>query len=146
MKNALIKLENISLSYKQAWILHDINLCVALNENLVITGPSGSGKTILGKILAQQLLSTEGTIIINEKAKPTLLVNQQQDFRTAFSQRSYYQNRYEYNNDQDIPTVSEYLPSYFADHIPQVRSLLKKFSLEYVLERKLNQLSNGEGK
>lgn len=142
----LIELKNIFVAYRSEWLLHNINFYLHQNENIIITGPSGSGKTILGKIIAGQLLPTKGNLIVNEKATPVVFVNQQQDFRTAFSQRSYYQNRYEYNNDQDTPTVSAYLSGYHTTHIEQIKTLLKKFSLEYIFERTLTQLSNGEGK
>lgn len=146
MESNLLTLKYVSLSYRQEWLLQKINLSVSFNENIIITGPSGSGKTILGRIIAEQLLPTGGTVTINQKAKPILFVNQQQDFRTAFSQRSYYQNRYEYNNDTDTPAVEKYLSVYFTGYVSSIKTLLQKFSLEYILERTLTQLSNGEGK
>ncbi|HMO61567.1 MAG TPA: ATP-binding cassette domain-containing protein [Ferruginibacter sp.] len=145
MNAELITLEQIYLSHNARLLLQDINLKIHTGENLLITGPAASGKTVLGRIIAGQLLPTQGQRILHTHNN-IVYVNQQQDFRTAFSQRSYYQRRYEYNNDQDTPTVLQYLQQYYGQHAAATARLLHRFELEYILSRQLTQLSNGEGK
>jgi molybdate transport system ATP-binding protein len=145
MKNLLIELQKIHLSHNNKCLLKAVSLSIPPGENLLITGPAGSGKTVLGRIIAGQLLPTQGQRIAHTHS-PVVYVNQQQDFRTAFSQRSYYQRRYEYNNDQDTPTVQQYLQTYYSHHAAATTALLHRFELEYILHRQLTQLSNGEGK
>ncbi|MFT3680779.1 MAG: ATP-binding cassette domain-containing protein [Ferruginibacter sp.] len=144
MANSLVTLKRTDLYYKNDVLLSGIDLSINKKENTIITGPSGSGKTLLGRIIAGQLLASAGERIAHTSS--IVFVNQQQDFRTAFSQRSYYQSRYEYSNDGDIPTVTHYLEKYFGAYNNSIKLLLTQFGLEYILTEKLTQLSNGEGK
>ncbi|MBQ3010969.1 MAG: ABC transporter ATP-binding protein, partial [Oscillospiraceae bacterium] len=58
----MIKLENVTLRFKDTCILKDFNLCIEDGEHIVIMGASGSGKTTLLKLISNQLKPTSGTV------------------------------------------------------------------------------------
>ena len=70
-KNTLLKIENISKSYKngdnEQIVLDKVNLQVTKGTSLAIMGSSGSGKTTLLHILALLLNADSGNISITAK-------------------------------------------------------------------------------
>jgi phospholipid/cholesterol/gamma-HCH transport system ATP-binding protein len=61
----MIQLKNVSLSYGDAEVLHNIDLEIAEREIMVIIGPSGSGKSTLLRLIVGLLKPTSGEIFIN---------------------------------------------------------------------------------
>lgn len=58
----LIEIRNLSASYDQRGVLHDVNLTVYKRDFLGIIGPNGGGKTTLIKCILGLLQPTGGTI------------------------------------------------------------------------------------
>jgi ABC-type Mn2+/Zn2+ transport system ATPase subunit len=64
----MIKLENVSFSFKSEPILQHLNLNVSDGEFIGIVGPNGAGKTTLIKLILGILKPTEGKIIKTDKS------------------------------------------------------------------------------
>ena len=78
----MLKLNNISKSYKQRGIVLDhLNLEVAKGETLAVTGPSGSGKTTLLNLIGMLDLPDSGSITYNNSDLSGLNANQTAEFR-----------------------------------------------------------------
>jgi molybdate transport system ATP-binding protein len=155
MKNILISAEKITVDYEGKDILQNISFQLCAGESMAITGSSGSGKTILGKIISGQLSFTSGTLDFNfSGSAKRLLISQQHDFRNLFSSRSYYQQRYDNNYEDNSPLVEDLLQKTFRKEYPntaynfleETKDILMLLRVEHLLKRKLIQLSNGEGK
>jgi ABC-type Fe3+/spermidine/putrescine transport system ATPase subunit len=63
----LIKLKDVSLTYKNNIIIKNLNLHIEKGERLVILGASGSGKTTLLRLIAGFTAPTFGEIEIDNK-------------------------------------------------------------------------------
>ncbi len=128
-------------------ILQDINIEIGKGETVVITGPSGSGKTTLLNITGRKLQPTSGQISFAEEIT-SKIVSQQDDFLSASGLRvSYYSQRYEKPNEEMVPDVKEYLFKKVTgiSQKDQV-TILQELEIEYLLDRKILSLSNGERK
>ncbi|WP_065095457.1 ABC transporter ATP-binding protein [Wolbachia endosymbiont of Nomada leucophthalma] len=69
MRNPIISISNLSLSFDDRTVLKDLNLDISKGESLVILGGSGSGKSVLTKIIIGLLTPDSGSIKINSKSK-----------------------------------------------------------------------------
>lgn len=64
----MIVLENVSMTYPAGIMaLNDINITIEKGEFVFIVGKSGSGKSTLIKLLLRELVSTEGTVRVNNR-------------------------------------------------------------------------------
>lgn len=61
-KNLLLRLQNVSVSYGQKTVLHDVNLCLHEKDFLGIIGPNGGGKTTLVKAMLGLVRPQSGCI------------------------------------------------------------------------------------
>jgi len=64
---ATLNLQNISKSFGQTEVLHDISLAIEDREFVVFVGPSGCGKSTLLRIIAGLEEATTGQIIIDDE-------------------------------------------------------------------------------
>lgn len=71
-----LQLENISKSFGNEKVLHQLQLQLAANKTLSILGTSGCGKTTLLKIIAGIEKADEGNIFLDEKNITPLPPNQ----------------------------------------------------------------------
>lgn len=146
-QNPIVKLVDLAYNLNYKTILKDLNIEIGKGETVTITGPSGSGKTILLSILGQKLKPTSGQILFAEGIT-SKLVSQQDDFLSASGLRvSYYSQRYEKPNEDLVPDVHEYL----LRKVPgtgqeAINTVLEELEIEYLFERKILSLSNGERK
>lgn len=62
MRNPIISILNLSLSFDDRTVLKDLNFDILKGESLVILGGSGSGKSVLTKQLSVCLLQTQGLL------------------------------------------------------------------------------------
>ena len=133
-------------------ILRDISFRFSLGESIAITGSSGSGKTSLGRLLAGQLTPTSGELVAPKELKCTM-VTQQDNFLSLSGRRStYYGQRYENQGMENSPTILGYLEKVAAkENLGQassevIASVMETMHIDYLSDRKLLQLSNGERK
>lgn len=61
----MIDLRNVSMSFKDRRILHNVNLQVKTGETLVVIGPSGAGKSTLLRLMIGLLKPDAGEIWVN---------------------------------------------------------------------------------
>ncbi|MDF2454131.1 MAG: modF [Cytophagaceae bacterium] len=138
----MIEVQNITLLTEDKIILDNISFSLQKGQALAIVGPSGSGKTTLGKIIAGQWSATSGELIFPLGIK-RIFIPQQHDFRYLSSTRSYYQQRYDSNVEDDTPTVAQLFQKISSEDFSEWAKLLK---LDHLLNSRLTLLSNGEGK
>jgi phosphonate transport system ATP-binding protein len=76
-------LENIRYSYGTALALKDLNLNVAVGEQIAIVGPSGGGKSTLLKLTTRAIQPQQGRVCINGVDLATLTDAQLRRHRTS---------------------------------------------------------------
>ncbi|WP_353269724.1 ABC transporter ATP-binding protein [Wolbachia endosymbiont (group A) of Myopa testacea] len=69
MRNPIISILNLSLSFDDRTILKDLSFDMLKGESLVILGGSGSGKSVLTKTIIGLLAPDSGSVKINSKSK-----------------------------------------------------------------------------
>ncbi len=69
MRNSIISISNLSLSFDDRTVLKDLNFDILKGESLVILGGSGSGKSVLTKTIIGLLAPDSGSVKINSKSK-----------------------------------------------------------------------------
>ncbi len=67
MKNSIIELKNISVSYDDERVLNDINLEINDKEFVTLLGPSGCGKTTILRVIAGFLEQESGDVVFSGK-------------------------------------------------------------------------------
>ena len=67
MKNSVIKIDNLKISFGSLDVLKGITLELFEGENLVILGKSGTGKSVLIKCIVRLLDANEGTINVHSQ-------------------------------------------------------------------------------
>jgi ATP-binding cassette subfamily B protein len=60
-----IELRNLSFSYGETAVLHDISLTVPAGSSLAIVGPTGSGKSTLVNLISRMYESPQGSLLID---------------------------------------------------------------------------------
>jgi iron complex transport system ATP-binding protein len=60
-----IKLQNVSLGYRQGLVVEDISLEAKPGEMLGLVGPNGSGKSTLIKAISRVIAPKSGSILLN---------------------------------------------------------------------------------
>ncbi len=79
LSDTLLKIENLSLSYKKQLVLRDINLEIkdisvegtTTGQILTLVGRSGVGKTQLFKQIAGLSIPTKGSVLVGKNQEPT---------------------------------------------------------------------------
>lgn len=143
-QDAIVRFENVSLSYGQTLVLNDFSLDVKRGECLTIIGSSGCGKTTLLKMINGLLMPDKGQIFVNG-----------QDVRTADQTRLRRGIGYAIQNVGLFPhmTVRQniaYVPSLSKkwnkkEEEEQTRMLLKTVGLEASMaDRYPLELSGGQ--
>ncbi|MCU7960315.1 MAG: ATP-binding cassette domain-containing protein [gamma proteobacterium symbiont of Bathyaustriella thionipta] len=69
LPHPMLDLRQVSLSYNEQFILHDVRLVLQPGDRIGLIGPNGAGKSTLIKLLAQQDIEASGEILIAEKLR-----------------------------------------------------------------------------
>ncbi|MDE5062190.1 ABC transporter ATP-binding protein [Wolbachia endosymbiont of Drosophila tsacasi] len=69
MRNPIISILNLSLSFDDRTVLKDLSFDILKGESLVILGGSGSGKSVLTKTIIGLLAPDSGSVKKNSKSK-----------------------------------------------------------------------------
>jgi molybdate transport system ATP-binding protein len=147
MSQPFLELNQLCVEVNGRFILKDISLKLDPGGSLAIIGPSGSGKSILGKVLANRIAPSSGTIAFSSPSNiRSVFISQQHDFRDAV-ERSYYQQRFDSNYGQTFPLVEEEMKK-AAEGLSEleIEGVAKQLRIDHLLKRRLIELSNGEGK
>lgn len=125
-----------------------INWQIKSREHWAVIGPNGSGKTILIDILLGKYALKSGEIICKNSKGENLSISsvaKSVAFRDIYSiidsQNSYYQQRWNKGDEQEIPQVKELVSK--ADPI-WLNTLLEWFGISELMDKEVNMLSSGE--
>jgi ATP-binding cassette subfamily B protein len=62
-----IEFRNLSFSYGDTQVLHDVSLTIPAGSSLAIVGPTGSGKSTLVNLISRLYDAPEGTLLIDDR-------------------------------------------------------------------------------
>lgn len=122
-------------------VLRDFNWTVTTDEPWAVVGPSGSGKSTLLETVAGKHRVTAGEFIPPVSAR---LVPFRETSRLFSPERFYYQQRFEFADDAECPTVREYLTSGQTVSETELTALVERLRIAGLLELRLLKLSNGQ--
>ncbi|MFL5730730.1 MAG: ATP-binding cassette domain-containing protein [Cytophagaceae bacterium] len=141
-----IEAKKISLCPEGKNLLKEISFELYEGEAMAITGGSGSGNTLLGKILAGQVKVDSGELVCHfPQERGKLLIGQQHNFRDS-SSTSYYQQRFDSNYGNSSPTVEAELQKISGVQAERIKQITRQLKIDHLLQSRLIELSNGEGK
>ncbi|HBF38083.1 MAG TPA: hypothetical protein DDW50_12255 [Firmicutes bacterium] len=173
MNKPFIKLENVTLSVNDGLLFENTDWLWQSDEHWAIVGPTGSGKSILAKAICHQLplhtgqihyffnpVASEGEPFFNRGDVLIISPSQHQELMHRYG--GYHQARWQSSEENDIPIVAEYLSAKSIEHrspyevtpfktdeaVYRVRreKVMVLLQIEYLLNRKIHQLSNGEAR
>lgn len=144
----MIETKNLSFCYgkKGKRVLNDINFSCEKGTVNVLLGLNGSGKTTLIKLLAGLSNQYQGVILLNGRDLKTFRIKDRAKVISYVSQ---------FSTDADDFSVEEYLSfgnvnkmrfyeSPTDEDIERVVNIAERFEIDYLLERKLGEISGGE--
>lgn len=137
---SFLNLHNISKSYGNLEVLHDINVAVEEGEFLVLVGPSGCGKSTLLNMIAGLETITSGNIEINKR-----IVNDihpaQRNIAMVFQNYALYPNM---TVEQNITFGLEMHKIPKKERDKALKEVAELLQIEQLLKRKPAQLSGGQ--
>lgn len=172
----LIALHSVTLRIRNKSVFRDTDWQIRKNQHWAIIGPNGSGKSILARAITRSALIGQGSVsqgqilyyfepcqpprcYFNRGEIVTVSAESQQQL---ISKNSYHQARWNSIGSMDSPTVSEFLsgrsiegftrfhvgPTNVDEETYRRRrdEAVALLGIEYLLERKVIHLSNGEGR
>ena len=120
----MLEIKKINKCFNEKIIFSDFSLALASSNLYLLEGENGKGKTTLFRIISGIDIEYDGKIFFNNKK-----LNHKDVF--------YYNIDF---NLYDILTVKENLKVISKNYLP----LIRKLNLEYLLNKKVNELSKGE--
>lgn len=143
MKRNILKMENVSKSYKGRTVLNSISIYVEEGEIVGLLGPNGAGKTTTFKCLLGFVKPDNGRVMMNDEDITNLPVYERAKKGISFLPQ-------ESSIFKDL-TVWENLVMFleFQDLTQQqikakAQELLEEFNIEYLKNQKASTLSGGE--
>jgi len=135
------RLEQLQFKEPIDWKIND-------EQHWAIIGPNGSGKTLLTDILLNKYALKEGEIICRNNEGTNLQISsvvKSVAFRDIYSiidtQNSYYQQRWNKGDEQDVPLVKDLVSK--ADSA-RLTTLIEWFGISGLMDKEVNMLSSGE--
>ena len=139
-KNPLLEIRNLSKSYGDTHILHDINLDIYDGEFLTLLGPSGCGKTTLLRLIGGFELPNAGSMHL-EGVDIAGLPAEKRPINTVFQQYALFPHMNVYDN---IAYGLKLKGVRKADIDTRVRDALAMVQLEHTINRRPQDLSGGQ--
>lgn len=142
----LLQVTGLTVQLSGRPVLQELSFSITEGQRLAVIGASGSGKTTLIKALTGQCFSCGEIVFQNERRPKIAVISQQHQFKNLSNLNSfYYQQRFNSNDAEDAPTVTEVLSEFTTDKtlLEQTLSLLQ---ISHIADTRLIQLSNGEHK
>jgi len=121
-----LAVKNVSKSYEDNQVLKDITFSMRRGERYALIGHNGTGKTTLIKMIMQLSAPTNGSVVVDERAKI-----------------GYYSQEFETFDMED--TLFHFVCEWSGKYEHQVRPFLARFMFQgNVLKQSLKTLSGGE--
>lgn len=143
MKKNILKVEDISKSYKGRTVLNSVNLFVEEGEIVGLLGPNGAGKTTTFKCLLGFIKPDNGKVLINgedithlpvyERAKKGISFLPQES--SIFKDLTVWENLMMFLEFQNLTKLQMERRAY---------ELLEEFDIKYLKDQKASTLSGGE--
>ncbi|AMB94014.1 ABC transporter ATP-binding protein [Aerococcus sanguinicola] len=134
----MLELINITKSYGDTQVLHDINLTIEDSDIVSILGPSGCGKTTLLNLILGLIPASSGQILYQGK-DITDTPMEKRGFNIVFQDYALFPNLNVYDNItyglKNNPEISSQA---------EVQDLIQLLNLEKHLEKSIRQLSGGQ--
>ncbi|OQX20148.1 MAG: hypothetical protein BWK75_05030 [Candidatus Altiarchaeales archaeon A3] len=148
MDTEKLKIENISVGYKNTDILNDITFSIGMGELVGIIGPNGAGKSTLLKAITALLQPTKGVVLLNKKdvrkmdrkeiARTMAVVPQHTLISPMFTVYDMVSmGRYPYIKDRFSPFDG-------AEDVKIVNDSMKMVGVEHLSEKTIDAVSGGE--
>jgi molybdate transport system ATP-binding protein len=141
IKGAVPRFDNLRFNHPVSWSIKE-------NEHWAIIGPNGGGKTLLVDMLLGKYALKEGEVICRNNAGESLPVSsivKGVAFKDIYSiidtQNSYYQQRWNKGDEQDVPLVKDLVRNADPDWL---NTLIGWFGISDLPDKEVNLLSSGE--
>tara|TARA_B100001094_G_C18190970_1_gene807210 strand:- start:2490 stop:3266 length:777 start_codon:yes stop_codon:yes gene_type:complete len=145
-KNAILKLDKISLKYGKKIVLDNLNLKLNSGQILGLLGPNGAGKSTIFNIILGILSPNYGSIIINSKIVNNYpIFERTKKFRMSICPQSggFLHDLTVYEN---LKAISEIVIENVRFRTEKINSLISQFELDSIRDLKAVQLSGGQQK
>ena len=145
-KKPIIKLENISLSFKNRSILENISFNLNQGQILGLLGPNGVGKSTIFNIITGLLKPNHGSIIIGgENVINYPIASRSKKFKIGYVPQ-YGGYFHDLTLMENLKAVSEILIKDKNDRNIKIDELISKFELDALLNVQAKFLSGGQKK
>ena len=140
---SMIKLQNITYSYKAQSVLQDLSLHIEENKLVCLLGDSGSGKTTILRLIAGLEIPKKGEIFIQEKlvskAEKIIIPPHKRNLGYIFQDLALWSHFTVYKN------IAFGLKERKEKNVKEkVLDMLKKFGIQEYAKKYPHQLSGGQ--
>ena len=145
-KNAILKLDKISLKFGRKTILDNLNLQLNNGQILGLLGPNGVGKSTIFNLITGLVSADFGSIIINSEIVNKYPIYQRTlKFKIGFVPQTggFFHDLTVYENLKAIAEITIESLSYREE---KINSLISKFELDSIRDIKADFLSGGQKK
>ena len=145
-KNAILKLDKISLKFGRKIILDNLNLQLNNGQILGLLGPNGAGKSTIFNLITGLVSADFGSIIINSEIVNKYPIYQRTlKFKIGFVPQTggFFHDLTVYENLKAIAEITIKSLSYREE---KINSLISKFELDSIRDIKADFLSGGQKK
>ena len=145
-KNAILKLDKISLKFGRKTILDNLNLQLNNGQILGLLGPNGVGKSTIFNLITGLISADFGTITINSEIVNKYPIYQRTlKFKIGFVPQTggFFHDLTVYENLKAIAEITIESLSYREE---KINSLISKFELDSIRDIKADFLSGGQKK
>jgi len=145
-KNAILKIEKLSLKYGRKIILDNLNLHLNNGQILGLLGPNGVGKSTIFNLITGLISPDFGSIIINsEKVNKFPIYQRTLKFKIGFVPQygGYFHDLTVHEN---LKAIAEITIDNLSYRNEKINSLISRFELDPIIDIKAEFLSGGQKK
>tara|TARA_B100001093_G_C26580600_1_gene907080 strand:+ start:119 stop:895 length:777 start_codon:yes stop_codon:yes gene_type:complete len=145
-KNAILKLEKLSLKFGRKIILDNLNLQLNNGQILGLLGPNGVGKSTIFNLITGLISPNFGSIIINsEKVNKYPIYQRTLKFKIGFVPQNggFFHDLTVYEN---LKAIAEITIDNLSYRDEKINLLISKFELDLIRDVRADLLSGGQKK
>ena len=148
MTTPLFEFRHATLRRGDTPVVRGLNWAVRDGETWAVIGPTGCGKTTLAEALAGKLSVADGEFLHRfptpDLRRVVQFVPFREHSRLFTPERFYYQQRFEFGDDPDCPTLREYLTANQPVSDAELLAVADRLRIAPLLDLKLLKMSNGQ--